>query len=127
MTTLNDIRAICGKLPGAVEGEGEQFSFGVMVKGKHKGFCWSWRERIDPKKPRVINESVLAVRVPSLSAKDVILASGAAGVFTEPHYENYPAILIRLDEMAREDLEGYLEEAWQCTAPRSLTSGHAES
>lgn len=32
-------------------------------KGKVKGFCWSWMERVEPKAPRVENLDVLAVRV----------------------------------------------------------------
>lgn len=41
MVSHDDIRGICNALPGSIEGS-EQFGFGVMVKGKHKGFCWTW-------------------------------------------------------------------------------------
>lgn len=115
MTTFDDIREICLALPGSVEGEG-RFGFSVVVKGKHKGYCWTWMERVQPKKPKVENERVLAVLVPGLAAKEVLLDSDPRCLFTEPHYNGFPAVLVRLDEIAPAELEPLLEDAW-----RSLT------
>jgi hypothetical protein len=119
MTTHDDVRRICSKLPGATEGEG-RFGFGVMNKGKQKGFCWSWAERIDPKKARVINDSVLAISTPGLAAKEVILGSDSEKYFTEPHYNGYPAVLVRLTAIEVDELEDLLIEAWRCKAPKDL-------
>lgn len=116
-TTHDDIRRICAAFPGAAEGE-ERFGFGVLVKGKHKGFCWTWAEKVDPKKARVINDGVLAVRVPSLTVKDLLLDSGNPAIFTEPHYNGYPAVLVRLSEIGPEEMEGLLVEAWKTLAPK---------
>jgi hypothetical protein len=116
MTTYDDIRRICAKLPGSVEGV-DRFGFSVENKGKWKGFAWTWAERIHPKKARVINERVLAVIVPNLSAKEVILGSGTEKFFTEPHYNGYPAVLVRLDCVAPEEIEDLLVDAWRCKAP----------
>ena len=117
MVTQDDIRQICGKLQGSIEGEG-QFGFGVMLKGKHKGYCWSWRERVDPKKARVINDRVLAVRTPNLQAKEMLLESGNSALFTEPHYNGYPAVLVRLDDISAGELEDLLVEAWKSIAQK---------
>ncbi len=116
MATEDDVREICAGLPGAVEGTGEQFGFSVIVKGKAKGFLWSWMERIDPKKARVVNRSVLAVRVPNLLAKDMILQSDPSVFFTEDHYNGFPAVLVRLEAISKEDLEPLVVEAWKCMA-----------
>jgi hypothetical protein len=43
-------------------------------------------ERIDPKKPRVPNPEVLAVRVASLAEKEELLAADPEKFFTEPRY-----------------------------------------
>lgn len=120
MADLEDVRRICRNLPDTAEGDGAQFGFGVMVKGKSKGFVWSWGERIDPKKARVPNEGVLAVRVPGLAAKQVILDSDPAKFFTEDHYNNYPAVLVRLDQIGLDELEDLIIEAWKCCAPAAL-------
>lgn len=120
MATHDDVRRICAKLPGATEGTGDRFAFGVMVKGKHKGFLWSWAERVDPKKARVVNDGVLAIRLPNLTAKELILASDPEKYFTEPHYDGYPAVLVRLDRATPEDLEDLILEAWRTMAPAVL-------
>ncbi len=116
-TTHDDIRRICARFPGAVEGE-QRFGFSVEVKGKLKGFCWTWAEKVDPKKARVINDGVLAVRTPNLTAKDLLLDSGHPAFFTEAHYNGYPAILVRLEAIEPNEIEGLLAEAWQCMAPK---------
>jgi hypothetical protein len=54
MATWTDVRRIGRSLPGVSVGN-EGFGLSVLSKGKHKGFAWVWRERTDPKKPRVAN------------------------------------------------------------------------
>jgi hypothetical protein len=89
----------------------------VLVKGKPRGFVWSWLERRTPKGPRLPNLEVLAVRVPSLDIKETLLEADPDALFTEPHYEGYPAVLVRLDRIALPDLEDLIIEAWKCNAP----------
>jgi len=113
------VRRICAKLPGAIEGD-ERFGFGVDVKGKRKGFCWSWAERVDPKKARVINDDVLAISTPNLAAKDMLMQSDPARFIVDPHYNGYPAVLVRLADFTPEELEDLLIEAWKSKAPKEL-------
>lgn len=103
----------------------EQFGLAVPVKGKPKGFVWAWRERVHPKKARVINPGVMAVVVPNLTAKEVILGSfDPSVVFTEPHYNNYPAVLVRLETIDVESLSELVIEAWRCKAPKALVDAY---
>jgi len=88
VATQEDVRAIASALPGAVEGT-DRFGFSVPVKGKFKGFLWTWAERVHPKKPKVINEGVIAVVVPTQLAKDLLLASDPAIYFTEDHNKGF--------------------------------------
>lgn len=120
MATEDDVRRICAGLPGAIEGQGEQFGFSVIVKGKAKGFVWSWLERVEPKRRRKVNRSVLAVRVPNLLAKEMILQSDQRAFFTEEHYDGFPAVLVRLEAISSEELEPFVIEAWKCVAPKDL-------
>jgi hypothetical protein len=94
-----------------------------MNKGKAKGFAWPWKERIEPKKARVPNLGVLAIRVTNNAQKDLILSSDSRKFFTEPHYNGYPAVLVRLKEVTVADLRVLLEEGWRCQAPKELLSG----
>ncbi len=115
MATQEDVRRIATSLPGAFESSAG-FAFHVLQKGKPKGFVWAWNERVDPKKARVPNPNVLAVLVGSLSAKDLLLASDQVKFFTEPHYNGFPAILVRLPLVGADELEDLIIEAWRCKA-----------
>ena len=70
-----------------------------------------------PKKPRVANPAVLAVRVANLGQKDALLAAQPKKFFTEPHYNGFPAVLVRLSEVKVGELRTLLEDAWRCMAP----------
>ncbi len=120
MATQADVRRIALSFLGAKEAHGH-FAFEVLNKGKMKGFVWVWMERVTPKKPRVPNAGVVAVRVRSLADKDVILAAEPTKYFTEPHYNGFPAVLVRLDAVAVADLKPLIEDAWRCMAPAELT------
>src|SRR5215475_12437482 len=121
MATQADVRRIALALPGAEETPGH-FAFSVRNKRTLKGFAWVWMERVVPKKPRVANPAVLAVRVPNLGHKDALLAAAPKKFFTEPHYNGFPAILVRLSEVKVGELRTLLEEAWRCMAPPDLLS-----
>ena len=119
MADQDDVRRIALTLPGAVEEEGH-FAFGVEVRGKLKAFAWVWLERIDPKKARVPRADRLAVRVANAEAKDFLLTADPGVFFTEPHYNGFPAVLVRLEAIDFERLETLLIDAWSCHAPKAL-------
>jgi hypothetical protein len=117
MATQADVRRIAVSLP-AVEESSERFAFSVRSGAKSKGFVWVWMERVTPKKPRVPNAGVIAVRVANVAQRDLMIAAEPAKFFTEPHYEGFPAVLVRLDAVSVADLEILIAEAWRCqTAP----------
>ena len=126
MATQADVRRIALSLPGAEEVEG-RFAFDVPNKGKRKGFVWVWMERVTPKKPRVANAGVIAVRVANLVDKDLIISAEPTKYFTEPHYEGFPAILVRLSAVTARELRPLLTEAWRCQASKDLLIQHTPS
>ena len=119
MTDQNDVRRIAMALPETSEGEGH-FAFSVLNKGKHKGFVWAWNERVEPKKPKVPSDVVVAVRVADQFEKEALLATGGEKIFTEPHYNGYPAVLVRLPLIDVDELEELIVDAWRCQAPKAL-------
>jgi hypothetical protein len=123
VATLADVRRIAMALPGVEEGTND-FAFSVPVKGKQKAFLWTWKERVDPKKARVPNHGVMAVRVSNLAQKELILSNEPDKYFTEPHYNGFPAVLVRLKAVKVADLRPLLAEAWRCVAPTELRSLH---
>ena len=124
MANQRDVRRIVLSLPGVTEVEG-RFAFDVENKGKRKGIAWVWLERVDPKKARVPNPEVLAVRVRDQAEKAMLLAADPERFFTEPHYDGYPAVLVRLKKVTRAQLGQLLLEAWRSQAPKALVeAGH---
>jgi hypothetical protein len=119
MATQADVRRIALSFPEVEEAD-DRFAFSVPNKGKLKGFVWVWMERVVPKKPRVPNNGVIAVRVANLGQRDVILSSDSAKFFTEPHYEGFPAVLVWLNAVTVKDLKVLIAEAWRCQAPAEL-------
>jgi hypothetical protein len=87
------------------------------VRGKQ--FAWTYMERVVERKPRVPNIGVLAVRCP-MEDKHALLRSQPGKFFTVPHYDGFPAVLVRLDKVDEAELRELLEVAWLCQAPKSL-------
>jgi hypothetical protein len=121
MATQADVRRIALALPGTSEGQ-DRFAFSVENKGKAKGFAWVWMERIEPKKARVANPGVLAIRVAGADVKEMLLAADKKKFFTEPHYNGFPAILVRLSAIGVGELAELLTNGWRCLAPKSLVA-----
>jgi hypothetical protein len=119
MATQDDVRRVALSLPQTSEAT-DHFGFGVLNKGKLRGFAWAWNERIEPKGPRVPNPEVLAVRVASQTEKEELLAADPEKFFTEPHYNGFPAVLVRLPAIDAAELAELITDAWRCQAPRAL-------
>src|SRR5512133_4223778 len=126
MADQNDVRSIALSFPETSEGV-DHFAFSVNNRGKQKGFAWVWMERIHPKKARVPNPGVLAVRVRDSQEKEILLATEPELFFTEPHYNGFPAVLVRLSAIDVGDLEDLLLNAWRCQAPPELVRGMDQS
>lgn len=119
MATQTDVRDIALSFPATREQPG-RFAFAVQNGGKHKDFAWVWMERADPRKARVPRADVLAVRVAGLDAKEALLMADPSTFFTEPHYDGYPAVLVRLERIERLALRALLADAWAVQAPKGL-------
>ena len=122
MSDQADVRRIALGLPETNEAE-DRFAFSVANRGKQKGFVWAWNERLEPKRPRVPRADVVAIRVADEIEKQNLLASDEGKFFTEPHYNGFPAVLVRLPLIEIEELEELIVEAWCCQAPRALVDG----
>lgn len=57
-----------------------------------------------------------------VGAKSAFIADDPAVFFTTPHFDGYPAILVRLDAIGLDDLHEVIVEAWLARAPRRLAA-----
>jgi hypothetical protein len=67
---------------------------------------------------------ILGARVEHLVAKEALLANDEEVFFTTPHFDGYPAILVRLDRIAIDDLDEVIVEAWLARAPKRLVAAY---
>jgi hypothetical protein len=119
MADQSDVRRIALSLPDTVEDD-ERVAFSVMNRGRPKGIAWVWLERVAPKKARVPQPAVLAVRTASVADKEMLIAADPQKFFTEPHYNGYPAVLVRLAAVEVDELEELIVDAWRSQAPAAL-------
>jgi hypothetical protein len=95
-----------------------------------KSFLWERPLRpadVEALGPRAPKGPILAVRVPSLLAKEAVIGANPAACFTTPHFDGYPAVLIRLDKIAVADLEDRIVEAWLARAPKRVAQLYLDS
>jgi hypothetical protein len=108
MADWETVREIALALPEAVDASGSRPAF--RVRGKL--FAWKSRDR---------DGGALAVRVDA-DEKQLILASNPDVYFETPHYHGYPAVLIRLEQIDRDELAERIEDAWLTRAPKRLAA-----
>ena len=109
MATWEDVRQAAAALPELDEETGDSGLLGWRVKGKvvawERPLRKGDREALGATAP---DGPVLAIRVPDLGVKEALLADDPAVYFTTPHFNGYPAILIRLDQIPVPELEELL-------------------
>jgi hypothetical protein len=62
-------------------------------------------------------------RVADLDVKELLLADGRGVYFTTPHFDGYPAVLMRIPDLARidrEELYDLVVEAWLTKAQKRV-------
>jgi hypothetical protein len=69
---------------------------------------------------------ILGARVEHLIAKEALLADEPTVFFTTPHFDGYPAVLVRLEKIDCGLLEEVVVEAWLARAPRRLAHEYIE-
>jgi hypothetical protein len=120
MATWDDVGRIALSLPETSEGISRDLR---QWRVKDKGFVWERplrRADLEALGDAAPDGPILGARVEHLGAKEALLADDPGVYFTTPHFDGYPAILVRLDRIALEDLEELIVEAWLARAPRRL-------
>lgn len=71
--------------------------------------------------------AILGAYVEHLGAKAALLDDAREVFFTTPHFDGYPSVLVRLDEIGLEDLQEVVVEAWLVRAPKRLAQKYIET
>jgi hypothetical protein len=112
VANAEDVRRIALSLPDVVEIESQGFDFRVA----NKGFVWSYPER-RPGKPRVIRTDIAVLYVGDEAEKQALLLGEPEIFFTAPGYEDWPLVMLRLDQVDVDRLDELVTDAWRMRAP----------
>ena len=126
MATWDDVRRIALSLPETSEREGRG---NCQWRVKDKLFVWERPLRASDLKAlgdAAPSGPILGARVEHVGAKEALIADDPGVFFTTPHFDGYPAILVRLEEIAVDELEELTIEAWLCRAPPKLARAYMD-
>lgn len=127
MVTLDDAARMAMELPEVTEGERHgQRTWNVAGKtfAWERGFSKADIRRFGDTEPP--DGPIVAVKVAGLGEKEAVLAAGRKGIFTIPHFDGYPAVLLQLKAVGKRALRDALEDGWLATAPPKLADEHVE-
>ena len=120
VATWDDVRRIALELPETSEGVPRGLRRWLV---KDKGFVWERPLRkadFEALGDAAPEGPILGARVEHLVAKEALLADDPDVFFTTPHFDGYPAVLVRLEEIGLDDLREVIVEAWLARAPKRL-------
>jgi hypothetical protein len=120
MATWDDVRRIALALPAT----SEALSRGnAHWRVKDRGFAWERplnRTDVEALGAAAPSGPILGVRVADVGVRQALIAGDPEVYFTIPHFDGYPAVLVRLDRIEAAELEELVAEAWLDRAPKRL-------
>jgi hypothetical protein len=126
VATWEDVRRIVLALPETSEGVSRDLR---QWRVKDKGFVWERplrRGDMEALGADAPDGPILGARIEHLGAKEALLADDPGVFFTTPHFDGYPAILVRLDRITVDDLNEVIVEAWLARAPKRLAKAYID-
>ena len=127
MAGFDDVRRLALALPHS----SERVSRGLSQwRVADKLFVWERplrRKEVEALGERAPDGPILGARVEHLGAKEALLADDPRIYFTTPHFDGYPAILVRLDRIGLDELTEVVVEAWLARAPKRVREQYLHS
>ena len=124
MATWDDVRRLALALPETSERRSREL---MQWRVKDKLFVWERplrRSDLEALGSGAPDGPILGARVEHELAKEALIADDPGVFFTTPHFDGYPAILVRLDRISADELEEVVVEAWLARAPKRLVDAY---
>ncbi|WGW13869.1 MmcQ/YjbR family DNA-binding protein [Saxibacter everestensis] len=123
MANWDDVRRIALSLPETTE----RPSYDGVPSWRVRDKLFVWERPLKKSDLEALGSSapdgpIIGARVPDSGAKEALLADNAGVYFTTPHFDGYPAILVRLERIDVSELQELLVEAWLARAPKRLAT-----
>lgn len=133
MATWDDVRRLALSLPDTSETSAHGHSGEAAWKVRDRTFAWvrplrgSDLAALAALGVQAPQGEILAARVEHEGAKLALVESEPEVYFTIPHFNGYPAVLVRLEAIEPDALAELLVDAWLSRAPKRLASAYLES
>ncbi|MGZ4320436.1 MAG: MmcQ/YjbR family DNA-binding protein [Gaiellaceae bacterium] len=123
MATMRDLDEFALAMPETTRELSDEGRPSYSVHGKM--YCFHRGPRPDAVDPETGGrlEDVLMFRVDGQEQKDLVLADPRGIFFTTPHWNGYPAVLIRIPDLAqldRAELRDLVVDAWLTRAQKRV-------
>jgi hypothetical protein len=120
---MSDLDELALALPQVTKEVSDDGRPSYLVHGKRFVLQRSRRpDAVDPETGERLDD-VLMFRVADLDVKELMLADERGVYFTTPHFKGYPAVLVRIRDLARldrDELHDLVAEAWLTRAQKRV-------
>lgn len=120
MATWNDVARIVDRLPLTAEPSPHDWRVGKKLVAWERPLRKSDREALRAAGSQPPEGDILGVRVSDEGVKFALIADQPDVYFTTPHFDGYPAVLVKLSKIGIIELEELITEAWLTQAPKRL-------
>ena len=120
MATWEDVASIVGELQLTEERSPREWRVGKKLIAWERPLRKSDREAFTALGIEPPEGDILGVRVADEGVKFALIADEPEVYFTTPHFDGYPAVLVRLAEIDELGLREVIVEAWLTQAPKRL-------
>src|ERR1700744_2601058 len=120
MATWDDVAGVVGELRLAEERSPHEWRVGKKLIAWERPLRKSDHEALAAVGVEPPQGDILGVRVADEGVKFALIADEPGVYFTTPHFDGYPAVLVKLAAIDQRGLRELIVEAWLTQAPRRL-------
>ncbi|MGB8795865.1 MAG: MmcQ/YjbR family DNA-binding protein [Mycobacterium sp.] len=120
MATWDDVASIVGELQLTNEPSPHEWRVGKKLIAWERPLRKSDREALAARGIEPPEGDILGARVADEGVKFAMIANEPDVYFTTPHFDGYPAVLVKLAEIDEVGLRELIVEAWLTQAPKRL-------
>ncbi len=127
MATWEDVRRLALAMPHS-----EERPMHGLMSWRVADKLFVWERPLRASDLRALGDAapggpILGARVEHLIAKEALITEEPGVFFTTPHFDGYPAVLIRLEHIGLAELEEVVVEAWLARAPKRMAAAYLEA
>jgi hypothetical protein len=124
VATWDDVSRIVGELPETTEASPRTWRVRKKLIAWERPLRKADYEALGDAAP---DGDILGARVPDEGVKFALIADDPAVYFTTPHFDGYPAVLVRLAEIGVPELTELITEAWLAQVPKTLAKAFLQN